>query len=206
MIDGSVISLVAGGASVKKLDLTRLPGYVIGINDSFCHLPRCDAAFSMDRLWTENRWSALMHEQKLAYIRDAALKNIKERPLWLMTFKANIESFTPSEWGQACDDLILNGNNSGLCALNYVYASRWMTGVRQVYMFGFDMDGDYWYPKYSWNDGPLKTGKYRAWSKEFFPLARAFAKNRIEVFNCSPKSKIDVFQRISPQEVYSCVA
>lgn len=110
-----VVSIIAGGASVRKAKLKKIPGYRIGVNDSFIHA-QCDMAFSMDRLWTENRWMALCYEAKPVWIRDSACKSIQDRPGWLNTFRANIDSFKPSS-----ERGLLNGNNSGLCAVNLVY-------------------------------------------------------------------------------------
>jgi hypothetical protein len=51
--------VVAGGWSVSQVDLSRIPGTIIAINDSAIHLPRFDIVVSMDRLWTEHRWAEL---------------------------------------------------------------------------------------------------------------------------------------------------
>jgi len=66
------ITIVAGGWSVKQLDLTKLPGLIIGVNDSSVLLPRCDIALSMDRLWSEARAPILRERQQRTYLRDAA--------------------------------------------------------------------------------------------------------------------------------------
>lgn len=44
------VTIVAGGWSASKVDLTILPGKIIGVNDAWKYLPRCDVVVSMDRM------------------------------------------------------------------------------------------------------------------------------------------------------------
>jgi len=189
MFRADVISIVAGGSSVRHLDLSRLPGTVIGVNDSFVHA-ECDICVSMDRLWTENRWAALVDETKPTYLRDVAVKNIGDRPEWLNLFTCDVTKHDLTEdWGS------VHGDNSAFCALNLAYLAR----PKKIFLFGFDMSGGYWYPTYSWqaNKG---DGRFRAWAKEFGTGARQCIKAGIEVLNVSQVSQITAFKKISQEE------
>lgn len=163
-----VVSVVAGGPSVRQIDLSRIPGTIIAINDSAIHLPRVDIVVSMDRLWTENRFDRLRALMKPAHIRRAALKNIVGRWPWLTAFDCDHTSIEMSDQVG-----VLNGTNSGMCGINLAYQMR----PAQLFLFGFDMkrtDGNaYWYPPYDWNPpGGTKDGKYVSWSKQFDGIAR----------------------------------
>lgn len=188
-----IVTLLGGGWSAKALDLNRLPGLVIGVNDAAV-LAKCDVAVSMDRLWTEGRWGNLTRIGKPAYIRDAALKNIKEKPDWLRPFLCDYKSIRFADhpdW--------LNGTNSGGCALNLAYRYH----PKRLYLVGFDMNRSpageaYWWKPYPWAPGgATKPGKYNEWSRQFWIAAAAFKKEGIEVLNVSPTSAIDAFRKIS---------
>src|SRR4051812_47563396 len=67
-VAGEIISVVGAGWSVSQIDLSRIPGEIIAINDSAVHLPRFDIVVSMDRLWTEHRYEWMRKMQKPARI------------------------------------------------------------------------------------------------------------------------------------------
>jgi hypothetical protein len=141
------ISVVAGGWSVSQIELARIPGTIIAINDSAIHLPRFDIVVSMDRLWTEYRWAELRRLQRPAHIRRAAMKSMPgEKWPWLRLFDCDHTSpvFTDQVG-------VLNGTNSGLCGFNLAYQMR----PRKILLFGFDMkrgpNGEaHWFPDYPW--------------------------------------------------------
>lgn len=190
------ITIVAGGWSVKQIDLNRLPGLVIGVNDSSILIPRCDIALSMDRLWTENRAQILRERQQRAYLRSAAVKNVS---LWFeaQTFECDYKT------GEMSDTPgILNGGNSGICALNLAYQIR----PKRVFLCGFDMskgpNGEsHWYSSYVWAPGgATSAGRYLEWAQQFVPAAEAFASAGVAVFNVSPSKAIKTFPRINPEQ------
>ena len=194
-----IVSVLASGWSVKGLDLARLPGHVIGVNDAGILSPRIDQIVSMDRLWTENRWERMSNLQRVAWIRFAALKNIKYHPWWLKPFWNSHKLTTPSD-----NYDVLNGTHSGMCALNLAYLQR----PDIIFMFGFDHcrspRGDpYWHEPYPWANPKGGTGedRYQEWSRQYEPLANACAQRGIKVYNASPVSRIDTFQRANPRDV-----
>jgi hypothetical protein len=55
---GRTISIVGGGWSMLDVNQARIPGEIIAVNDSAFYLKRKpNYIVSMDRLWTEHRWS-----------------------------------------------------------------------------------------------------------------------------------------------------
>lgn len=160
------MSIIGGGWSAKRHDLNALHGTVICVNDAAMHSPRCDIAFTMDRLWFENRLTALNYMQVETYARRSAARSVLDSPpSWLHTFECDNGSamFGP-HLGQ------LNGPNSGHCALNLAFLMR----PKRIDLIGFDMKrgpkGEaYWYPGYSWARVGGGTGntRYAEWAKMF---------------------------------------
>lgn len=195
MLRHEVVSIVAGGWSVKQVDQSAIPGFIIGINDAALCLPRVDAVVSMDRLWTEHRWEQLRQLRVNAYIRKAALKNIKDRSWpWLHVFECDHTSVVFSSHAN-----VLNGTNSGVCGLNL----GWQIAPRELYLFGFDMQAGpkgelHWYPDYPWETKGTKAGKFAEWAGEFRQIAHQFEELGTRVFNVSDCSRIVAFSKMSP--------
>ncbi len=197
------VCVIAGGWSVANVDVDGLPGTVIGVNESGL-LPRCDIALSMDRLWTEHRWERLCARGKVAWIRDAALKCIADRPDWLRIFSGDYKSTefstTPATF---------NGTNSGYCALNLAFRIQPQT----LYLVGFDMNRGpqgqlHWHPEHPWANqaGSIKPGSLAAWAKEFEHAAEQFRSIRTKVINLSPSSAITAFAKAAPNMQNLCKA
>lgn len=196
------ITIVGGGWSVRNVALTHLCGLVIGVNDAAVHLPVVDIVVSMDRLWTEYRWSWLCRRAATAWLRRSATQNIDVTHAtaagWLTVFECNHE----------CSDFTsirghLNGTHSGLCALNLA----WQMRPSRVYLLGFDMcrdskDRASWHPPYPWTQptGATSNRKYATWARQFEQAAGRFAAIGCDVWNVSPGSAITAFPRMTPDE------
>ncbi len=200
---GGDISIVAGGWSVRDIEIDRLVGFVIGVNESGVLLPRVDAIVSMDRLWTEHRWAKLYEMNCGTWLRRSAVQNLSAIEMnaaatWLHVFDCNHETNDFSE-----DPTRLNGTNSGSCAMNLAYLLK----PRRVFLLGFDMirspEGNpYWYPSYAWANPNGGTGNktYGRWASQFSQAAAAFRAIGTEVFNVSQKSAISAFPKITPKQ------
>jgi hypothetical protein len=198
------VTVIGGGWSVRDLRpyLDRVPGTIIAVNDSAIYAPRWDYAVSMDRLWAEHRIADLAARVHAAedlvqvHIRRNALQNLDAWKVnaWLHAFECDHRTvtFAPLEsWH------VLNGNNSGVCALNLA----WKLRPRRLFMLGFDMNRNargeaYWYPPYPWSSaaGSTSDAKYDRWAGDFETIAEQFDKIGTRVFNVSPASAIDNFQ------------
>ena len=206
------VTIIGGGWSVRDIDLRRLPGIVIAVNDSAIYAPVWNVAVSMDRLWTEARIGQLERliesedpdRLRDVYIRRSALQNLKHitRP-WLHAFECDHVS-TYFSGAPA----VLNGTNSGACALNLA----WQMNPSRVFLLGFDMTRDeqgraYWYPPYPWSTaaGSTSRGKYDVWSKEFGVAAALFGRIGCKVFNVSPSSAIKAFPKMTAMQFHKAV-
>lgn len=139
------INIIAGGNSVKNMDLKEIckRAYTIGVNDSAVLAP-VDIGVSMDRVWAQYREPEIKGKPFL-------LRKPPSRWPEMFTFSCNHESDVFSEIPG-----VLNGRNSGYCALNYAYQLR----PKKIYLFGFDFSGKpYWYPAYPWVKYPTERSR-----------------------------------------------
>lgn len=202
MPTNEVVCVVGGGFSFRHVNVAKLPGTIITANEGGVILPRVDHAVSMDRLWTESRWSRLDALKNDTWLRRHAVQNIdwlSEERKWLHLFSCDHNTVSFSE-----DPLHLNGTNSGVCALNLAYILR----PKELYLFGFDMCRDvngraYWHEPYPWTtpQGATKPGKYVEWAAQFNQVAIEFRSIGTKVFNVSEASKIMCFQKLSPTQL-----
>lgn len=211
------ITIVAGGWSVRNLELDRLAGVVIAVNDAAIHLPTWQHAVSMDRLWFESRaqavWLKSMEDSPFGeiWIRTNAAQNFPAAKLEqpnLTLFKCNHETdeFSPELYGPGgagAGPAYLNGRSSGACALNLA----WHLKPLRLFLLGFDMnrgpDGSaYWYKPYPWStpQGGSSQKKYQTWAAGLELARAAFDEIGTLVYNVSPTSAVQAFQKITPAE------
>ena len=109
----SVVTIIAGGWSASLLDLKKLPGTIIAVNDAAYYAPRWDICVSMDRLWTENRWRLIEATRKPVWLRRAAVKNISAK-YNLINFP-HVHEFYCDHTSTTLSDMpdTLNGTHSG---------------------------------------------------------------------------------------------
>lgn len=198
-----IVSVIAGGWSFREVAHSRVPGWVIAVNDAMLWLQRpVNSIVTMDRLWIENRWESCEHRGIETYARENTLKNIRERPEWLHPYKCDRQT---TLFG-GLDPLTLNGRNSGACAINLAHIMH----PTELYLFGFDMcrspEGKaHWYKPYEWGNkgdaGQTGTGAYREWARDFAAYASQFEDIGTKVYNVSPDSAITAFKKVSAEEI-----
>jgi len=193
------VSVVAGGYSVRDVDLSKIPGLIIAVNDAAVYLPRWDMCVSMDRMWAENRtkWMIENSKGRPVYLRDGTIPPLLRGHEFVKAYKCNhaIVSFGPSPSH-------MNGTNSGYVALNLAYCI-WPD---ELNLFGFDMcrgpkNEAHWYPDYPWNKKASSNGKLGEWGRQFESIAEQFARKRIVVNNVSSRSLVKNFKIVRPSEV-----
>src|SRR5258708_614313 len=85
-----VISIIAGGWSAGQVDLAKLPGLIVAVNNASFYAPRIDVALSMDRKWANFRWPWLKEGGEAGkfetWLRRSAAANIHEEPPFLHRF------------------------------------------------------------------------------------------------------------------------
>jgi hypothetical protein len=172
------ISILAGGYSASKYSIHKLPGFVVGVNDAFVY-GTCNACVSMDRLWLENRWDFILASGKPAWIRRAALINKTVIPSWMTVFDCAYTSSIMSDYQD-----ILNGTNSGLCAVNLAYQLR----PKIIRLYGMDLKNGpqgqrHWYPDYSFKPKGKGTsnGTFANWQIDLANAIKQCRKVGIDV-------------------------
>lgn len=189
------IIILGGGFSMKSRDIPSLrhrAEILIGVNDAAL-LAECDYGLSMDRLWAENRYEAVLaqHPHLQLWLRDAAMKNIAPVPARMHKFMNDHTSCAPTTNLHQ-----INGSNSGTVALNFALQMLPDT----IYLLGFDMqkgpNGEpYWYPPYPWAipEGGTSPGKYRQWVQEFDEIHKWAVVRGIKIINVNHRSAITCF-------------
>lgn len=178
------VIIIAGGESFKKCDGLTVcsKGFTIGVNDSAVHAP-VDIGVSMDRRWTEYR-----------------VNEIRNTPFWL---RKAPEKWV-DQWMFKCDETTnefseipgnLNGKNSGYCALNLAYHMR----PKKLYLFGFDMQGTYWYEPYPWVKYKHRSRILPEWIEAFETAKKYFDSIGTEVFIIGD-TKIECFKKMTYQD------
>jgi hypothetical protein len=195
------VTVLAGGWSASQLDLHKLPGFVIAVNDAAIYAPRVDALVSMDRIWTENRFDKICRFARPVWLRRSTLKNIHSDGLDdIHLFECDHTSTTLSD-----EPNTLNGTHSGFCALNLAYQMR----PAELYLVGFDMkrgpnNEAHWFPQYPWVEGHA-TGEKRLaeWGAQFDTAAHQLRAAGIATFLCGTTSAVHSFGRISRADLES---
>ena len=172
------ITIIGDGWSATQLDLRKLPGLIIAVNDAAIYAPHWHIVVSMDRIWAENRVEQLKHRGQPVWLRRSTVKNFADFPT-LVKFDCDHTSVTLND-----EPGRLNGTHSGFCALNLAYQMR----PREIYLVGFDMQlgpkGErHWYPPYPWkNGGGTGASRLTEWSKQFYVAAAQLRKVGCRVF------------------------
>lgn len=203
------ITIVAGGWSAGLVDLDKLHGSVIAVNDAALHLSWWNHCVSMDRKWTESRLASVV----LRSMEDSPFGEIYIRREALQNFPPEAISATPNITPFGCDHetdefsrnrMTLNGRNSAQCAMNLAY----QLAPRRLFLVGFDLNREpstgkaYWYKSYPWStpQGGSSAKKYTDWAAGYNVAARYFEQLGCEVFNVSMTSAVRAFPRITPAD------
>lgn len=191
-MDKKNIIILGGGASAKYCEPEKLHrfGYVIGVNDSGV-LAKCHSIVSMDRLWIENNIRDCIHVDIPTWFRICAYSKNCSSIKWpkLRVFENSTEIYTMSDqYG------VLNGDNSGSCALNLAYQMN----PRNIFLFGFDMNGSgYWHNGYSPQNKGSGGQRQKTWVKSFEIKKKQLDKTGIKVFNVNTSSAVEAFKKIT---------
>lgn len=142
---------------------------VIAVNGAYALAPWSDALVANDRRW----WDANPEAKKFAGRRISS-----ERTL------AGVEHLPP-------DGAIASSTCSGVVALEL--AKR--LGARRILMLGADFHGDHFFGRYTGRLGNTSTVRREVHRKQFRKWRDA--NPRIEVFNCTPGSVLEIFPRVT---------
>lgn len=185
--------IIGGGPSARLIPFKELvdTGTVIGVNDSYFNAP-CEWVVSIDGRWMLHRWKRLKEASAKAWLRVTSFeKHVGNDKAWpnLILGDCNVG-------GVGVGDGLhhLYGNNSGLVALNFAY----FQGFERIFLYGFDMGFEgkkHWYEEYAWS--AKGNTMYPAFCRQFDDVANFLKSKNIQVWNVSPSSKLECFERIN---------
>lgn len=182
-----IINIIAGGQSVKNMDIKEIcrRAYTIGVNDSAVLAP-VNIGVSMDRRWAQYREPEIKGKPFLLR---------KPPSTWPGVFAFNCD-YETDEFSELPGKL--NGRNSGYCALNLAYQMR----PKKIYLFGYDFSGKpYWYPAYPWVKYPTERSRMeKEWPLAFDKARQYFDQVGIEIIIVGLESKLTQFKKISYEE------
>lgn len=192
----NVAHIIAGGPSARNIPFHELVGPVIGINDSYFNAP-CDYVVSIDGQWQKRRWQRLKDLKAKGWMRrDTWDKHVGAENAWPEITIGDCKIWEPGP-GPGLHQI--NGNNGGLVALHYAYH----LGHKTFFIYGFDMNipegqTKHWYQDYEW---PAKgNGMYPEFIKACDITAKLFKDKGLTVFNVSPQSKLECFQKVTYEQ------
>lgn len=179
--DGETVFIVAGGPSVKKVDLDRLRGHrVIVINSSFMSVPWADVLVFADlRWWRENG------------------------PRVRANFRGQVVTVSPSS--ELYSGLVvLQRQRSGGLASDPTRLVVWHTsvttavnvavhrGAGRVCVLGLDGEGDWHHAPHPAQWG-RNAGKFKYHAEALEGLVAPLAALGVEILNLNPESKHRMF-------------
>lgn len=188
--EGETVFIVAGGPSLRDMDLSGLAAPpappVIVINDAYRLVPAADVLYFCDYKWF--RWHCDAVEAwpnlvlTLAFQAAAACPSIH----WLRT--------GPAEGLAESRDTLNTGRNSGFQAINLAVHA----GAKRIVLIGYDMALGKGGASH-WHDGhpgpPHRAQLFETWRPYFAGLAEPLRERGITVINATEGGALDCFAR-----------
>ena len=189
--DDRPLAIVGGGPSLAGFNFERLRSRyrILAVNDSLLHLPYPpDAVFSLDNNWARHRCAEMscFRGEKFLAVQEEYWPYVDQSAVMLRRLRRHSLS--------ADQGSIHICGTSGYGALNLAYLKR----AREIFLFGFDMGGSgHWHPEPGWGGGIA----LEPWAAAFDDASAQLAAEGVKVWNCSPRSQILAFPRISLEEM-----
>lgn len=194
--DGRSAILVAGGPSLIGFDFCRLAkcnAWIVGINESIFHLPRCDCGVSADRVFVERRHDQLKEKIGCGMEMVISLGTVGRQKLNAIYLRRRLTN----KLSESRTELITCGS-SGYAALNVAYLKR----ARSILLLGYDYssDGLHYHQNYEWHTPPKRAGCWHFWAAFYESTKAQLDKAKIEVLNASPDSAITAFRKVAVED------
>ena len=187
---GECVAIVAGGPSIKGMDLSILKDriHVVAIKVAVDLCPWAEVCYGCDAPW----W---MDRRGLPKFKGLKLAHGPATSEWAEIRRITIEI--------AKDEILLskpltvgNGGCSGFQALNLVA----QFGATDIILIGYDLrdgrEGPHWYGRNKWvNANNPMPSNYARWQKGFKAAAPTLKKAGVAVVNVSPGTELEAFPK-----------
>lgn len=185
--------ILGGGPSLRAFDVNRLKDKrVIAINNSYQIASWADVCYFMDAVWYEWHKEELFNNYHGILITTA--KQQKDDP--------NVKFLErgPSRLGLAREpNRLVRGTNAGYGAIGIAVH----LGAKRIILLGYDMravDG-----KHNWHEDHKRRVPTQVYANQFLKgylsLQTPLEERKIEVFNATPGSELEVFPKVGIDEI-----
>ncbi|MHB2169956.1 hypothetical protein [Alsobacter sp. R-9] len=185
----ATVFVVAGGPSVREVDVERLRGRrVVVVNSSFLRVPFADALFFGDARWfTHNRRDLVAFPGEIWTVASVASDKVRKCRRYDVSIGLSLNR-----------DGVVMGRTSLQATINFVV----LRGARKIVLVGADMqaapDGaTHHHAPHPW---PQRPGCWDDQMKFMAPMVEPLARLKVEVRNCSPVSRLPWWPKISFEE------
>lgn len=187
--DDAPVYIVGGGPSLIGFDFERLRGRrILAVNEALVRLSfHPDAVFSLDNNWARHRCAEMscFRGEKYLAVQEEYWPYCDQSATMLRRVRMPGLSDDPGA--------IHICGTSGYGALNLAYLKR----AREVFLLGFDMAGGHWHPEPHWG-GSITL---EPWAVVFDATLPYLDRAGVKVWNCSLRSKITAFEKISLEDL-----
>ena len=185
--------ILGGGPSLKDFDVDRLKEKrVVAVNNSYSIAPWADVCYFMDAIWYEWHKKELLKNYHGILITTA--KQQKNNPNVMFLERG------PSRLGLAAEPhRLVRGTNAGYGAIGVAVH----LGAKRIFLLGYDMrvvEG-----KHNWHEEHKRDVPTQVYKNQFMggylSLPTPLEERKIEVFNATPGSLLDVFPKVDIEEI-----
>lgn len=194
---GECVAIVAGGPSVKGMDLSILRDrvHVIAIKTSVDLIPWAEVCYGCDAAWwLDRKGLPKFRGVKIAHGTQATSKYGDIRRVEVKMQTDGLLTEQPMVLG--------NGGNSGHQALNLAV----QFGATDIILIGYDAGADpnhlHWYGRNKWPNASNPAGtNFARWIKGFELARKDLDRMGVTVINASPDTRLKCFCKVPLAEV-----
>lgn len=190
---GQTVVCIASGPSLTQADCDYVRGRarVIAVNDGVQLAPWADVLYSSDRYWWPHYLASNAFDGPKYSVGSAPDRTDRflKHPEISVLRHAGID-------GLEMVDGLRTGRNSGYAALNLAV----QMGASRVILLGYNM-GPVGGQRHFFSGGISGDSPYQDFVKRFDTIAQPLRDLGVEVWNCTPESRLTVFPIVSLRDV-----
>lgn len=186
--EGGTVAVLCSGPSLTAEDAARV-----------AHLPRIVTNATYQLVPD----AEIVYGSDVFFWRHAEYADVYQHPGWKVSVEQvqGVAPFVPDEVKVLRNvgfegfsdrqDAIKTGGNSGYAAI-HIAASA---GAAEIIVLGLDMQGTHWHGKHPKGLNNPREQSFARWMRRFDRLALELSQRGVHVFNCSPASALEAFEK-----------